>query len=159
MVTLRVLLWFLIPLLLVVFADRIWVGSKLYKRMKHRKKINNLLKTRKMRKKIVAGNWKMNTTLQEGIALANDLKNALAGKTPKCDVVVCTPFISVAAVAETVKGSVIGVGAEDCSANEKGAFTGEVSASMVASTGAKYCIVGQSVSSPIHGQRRELRCN
>ena len=75
-----------------------------------------------MRKKIVAGNWKMNTTLQEGVALANDLKNALAGKKVNCDVVVCTPFISVAAVADAVKGSVIGVGAEDCSANDKGAF-------------------------------------
>ena len=109
-----------------------------------------------MRKKIVAGNWKMNTTLQEGIALANDLKNALAGKTPKCDVVVCTPYISIAAVAEAVKGSVIGVGAEDCSANEKGAFTGEVSASMVASTGAKYCILGHSERRQYHGEDNAL---
>ncbi len=109
-----------------------------------------------MRKKIVAGNWKMNTTLQEGVALANDLKNALAGKKVNCDVVVCTPFISVASVAEAVKGSIIGVGAEDCSANEKGAFTGEVSASMVASTGAKYVILGHSERRQYHGENNAL---
>ena len=90
-----------------------------------------------MRKKIVAGNWKMNTTLQEGVALAEGLKEALAGKTVNCDVVVCTPFISVASVVKAVEGSVIGVGAEDCSAHDKGAYTGEVAANMVASTGAK----------------------
>ena len=55
-----------------------------------------------MRKKIVAGNWKMNTTLQEGVALAEGLKEALAGKKVNCDVVVCTPFISVASVAKLV---------------------------------------------------------
>lgn len=109
-----------------------------------------------MRKKIVAGNWKMNTSLQEGIALANDLKAALAGKTVNCDVVVCTPFISVAAVAEAVKGSVIGVGAEDCSAQDKGAYTGEVSASMVASTGAKYVILGHSERRQYHGEDNAL---
>ena len=101
-----------------------------------------------MRKKIVAGNWKMNTTLQEGVALAEGLKEALAGKTVNCDVVVCTPFISVASVVKAVEGSVIGVGAEDCSAHDKGAYTGEVSAEMVKSTGAEYVILG-------HSERRE----
>ncbi|MBO4332210.1 MAG: triose-phosphate isomerase [Paludibacteraceae bacterium] len=109
-----------------------------------------------MRKKIVAGNWKMNTTLQEGIALAKDLKAALAGKTVKCDVVVCTPFISVASVAKEVEGSIIGVGAEDCSAQEKGAYTGEVAANMIASTGAKYVILGHSERRQYHGENNAL---
>ncbi|MCR5394464.1 MAG: triose-phosphate isomerase, partial [Bacteroidales bacterium] len=75
----------------------------------------------------------MNTTLQEGVALAEDLKKALAGKKVNCDVVVCTPFISVASVAKTLEGTIIGVGAEDCSAHDKGAYTGEVAANMIAS--------------------------
>ena len=109
-----------------------------------------------MRKKIVAGNWKMNTTLQEGIALAEGLKEALAGKKVNCDVVVCTPFISVASVVKAVEGSVIGVGAEDCSAHEKGAYTGEVAANMIASTGAKYVILGHSERRQYHGENNEL---
>ena len=109
-----------------------------------------------MRKKIVAGNWKMNTTLQEGVALAQGLKEALAGKKVNCDVVVCTPFISVAAVAETVKGSVIGVGAENCADHDKGAYTGEVSAAMVASTGAKYVILGHSERRQYYGETNEM---
>ena len=115
--------------------------------------INN---SKKMRKKIVAGNWKMNTTLQEGVALAEGLKEALAGKKVNCDVVVCTPFISVASVAKAVEGSVIGVGAEDCSAHEKGAYTGEVAANMIASTGAKYVILGHSERRQYHGENNEL---
>ena len=98
----------------------------------------------------------MNTTLQEGIALAKDLKAALAGKTVKCDVVVCTPFISVASVAKEVEGSIIGVGAEDCSAQEKGAYTGEVAANMIASTGAKYVILGHSERRQYHGENNAL---
>ncbi len=113
-------------------------------------------KKSKMRKKIVAGNWKMNTTLQEGVALAEGLKEALAGKTVNCDVVVCTPFISVASVAKAVEGSVIGVGAEDCSAHDKGAYTGEVAANMIASTGAKYVILGHSERRQYHGENNEL---
>ena len=109
-----------------------------------------------MRKKIVAGNWKMNTTLQEGVALAEGLKEALAGKKVNCDVVVCTPFISVASVVKAVEGSVIGVGAEDCSAHEKGAYTGEVAANMIASTGAKYVILGHSERRQYHGENNEL---
>jgi triosephosphate isomerase len=116
-------------------------------------------KNRKMRKKIVAGNWKMNTTLQEGVALAEGLKAALAGKKVNCDVVVCTPFISVASVVKAVEGSVIGVGAEDCSEHEKGAFTGEVAANMVASTGAKYVILGHSERRQYHGENNAILVN
>ena len=95
-----------------------------------------------MRTRMVAGNWKMNKTLQEGIELANQLKNDV--KNPTCAVVIGTPFIHLATVAELLKGSPIKVAAENCADKEKGAFTGEVSAAMVASTGAEYCILGHS---------------
>ena len=98
MTTLRVVLWFLVPLFVLVFADRIWVGSKMYRRMKHKNRIINLLKRKEMRKKIVAGNWKMNLNLQEGVALATELNAALAADKPNCDVVICTPFIHLASV-------------------------------------------------------------
>jgi triosephosphate isomerase len=97
-----------------------------------------------MRKKIVAGNWKMNLNLQEGVALATELKAALAADAPKCDVVICTPFIHLACVADVVKDTVIGLGAENCADKEKGAYTGEVSAAQVKSTGAQYVILGHS---------------
>ena len=67
-----------------------------------------------MRKNIVAGNWKMNMNLQEGIALAKELNEALAADKPNCDVVICTPFIHLASVTPIVDEAVIGVGAENC---------------------------------------------
>ena len=97
-----------------------------------------------MRKNIVAGNWKMNKTLQEGIALAKELNEVLANERPNCDVIICTPFIHLASVTPLVDSDKIGVGAENCADKESGAYTGEVSAAMVASTGAKYVILGHS---------------
>ena len=97
-----------------------------------------------MRKNIVAGNWKMNTTLAEGLALAKGLNEALKDKTTNCDVIIGTPFTHLASVAAAIDTNKIGVAAENCADKEKGAFTGEVSAAMVASTGAKYVILGHS---------------
>jgi triosephosphate isomerase len=105
-----------------------------------------------MRKNIVAGNWKMNKTLQEGVALATELKQVLAGEKPKCDVIIGTPFIHLATVSELVKGSVIKVSAENCADKESGAYTGEVSASMVKSTGANYVIIGHSERRAYYGE-------
>jgi triosephosphate isomerase len=101
-----------------------------------------------MRKKIVAGNWKMNKTLQEGLALATELNEALKGETLKCDVVIGTPFIHLASVAATIDTAKIGVSAQNIANKESGAYTGEVSAAMVKSTGAAYVILG-------HSERRE----
>ena len=101
-----------------------------------------------MRKKIVAGNWKMNMNLQEGIQLAKELNDCLAADKPNCDVVICTPFIHLASIASFLNQDIIGLGAENCADKEKGAFTGEVSAEMVKSTGAQYVILG-------HSERRE----
>lgn len=105
-----------------------------------------------MRKNIVAGNWKMNKTLQEGLALATELKEALAGAKPNCDVVIGTPFIHLASVAEAVNGSVVAVAAQNCADKESGAYTGEISAAMVKSTGAQYVILGHSERRAYYGE-------
>lgn len=97
-----------------------------------------------MRKNIVAGNWKMNKTLQEGLALAKELDAALKGRTISCDVIIGTPFIHLASIAAAIDTTRIGVAAENCADKESGAYTGEVSAAMVASTGARYVIIGHS---------------
>ncbi|MDR1557731.1 MAG: triose-phosphate isomerase [Tannerellaceae bacterium] len=97
-----------------------------------------------MRKNMIAGNWKMNTTLSEGLALAKGLNEALKGKTLQCEVVIGTPFIHLASIAAAIDTDKIGVAAQNCADKEKGAYTGEVSAAMIASTGAKYVILGHS---------------
>jgi len=109
-----------------------------------------------MRKKIVAGNWKMNLTLPEGVALAKELNEALAADKPNCDVVICTPFIHLASVAQTIDQSVIGLGAENCADKESGAYTGEVSAKQVKSTGANYVILGHSERRGYYGETPEI---
>ncbi|MCE5331560.1 MAG: triose-phosphate isomerase [Bacteroidales bacterium] len=101
-----------------------------------------------MRKNIVAGNWKMNKSLQEGLALATELNEALAGASLNCKVVIGTPFIHLASVVAAIDTRKIGVAAQNCANKESGAYTGEVSASMVKSTGAGYVILG-------HSERRE----
>ena len=73
----------------------------------------------------------MNKNLQEGVALAKELTEVV--KNPNCGVIICTPFIHLASVAEIVKGSAIELGAENCADKASGAFTGEVSAEMVKS--------------------------
>ena len=136
----RLILWFVVPAVLVVMADRIWIGSKYYKHYIFIKHLNS----KKMRKKIVAGNWKMNMNLQEGVALAKELNEVLAADKPNCGVIICTPFIHLASVASIIDSNVIGLGAENCADKVKGAYTGEVSAEMVKSTGANYVILGHS---------------
>ena len=105
-----------------------------------------------MRKNIVAGNWKMNKTLQEGLALATELNAALANVTPNCDVVIGTPFIHLASITAAIDTNKIGVAAENCADKKSGAYTGEVSAEMVASTGAKYVILGHSERRAYYGE-------
>ena len=97
-----------------------------------------------MRKHIVAGNWKMNKNLQEGIALATELNTILTAEKLNCDVIIGTPFIHLAKVSDVIDHSVIGLAAENCADHASGAYTGEVSAEMVKSTGAEYVILGHS---------------
>jgi triosephosphate isomerase len=101
-----------------------------------------------MRKNIVAGNWKMNKTLQEGLDLATGLDAALKNKSLNCDVIIGTPFFHLASVTAAIDTNKIGVAAENCADKASGAYTGEVSAAMVKSTGAEYVILG-------HSERRE----
>jgi triosephosphate isomerase len=107
-----------------------------------------------MRKNIVAGNWKMNKSLQEGIALAKDLQTALTGKTVKCEVIICPPFIHLASIG-TVSG-IVKVGAQNSADKISGAYTGEVSAAMVASTGAQYVILGHSERRAYYGETNAI---
>ena len=109
-----------------------------------------------MRKKIVAGNWKMNMNLQEGIALATELTNDLSKNKPNCDVIICTPFIHLASIANVINKEVMSLGAENCADKEKGAYTGEVSASMVRSTGADYVILGHSERRAYYNETPEI---
>ena len=95
-----------------------------------------------MRKKIIAGNWKMNKTPAEGVELVKELIPMVADA--DVDVVVCTPFTSLAAVTEAVKGTNIAVGAQNMHFKESGAYTGEVSADMLLALGVKYVIIGHS---------------
>ncbi len=108
-----------------------------------------------MRKQIVAGNWKMNTTLQEGVALAKDVNEALKNVTPNCDVIIAVPFTHLASINEVIDNNKLGLGAENCADKKSGAYTGEVSASMVASTGAKYVILGHSERRQYYGETAE----
>jgi triosephosphate isomerase len=105
-----------------------------------------------MRKNIVAGNWKMNKNLQEGLELAKDLQAALTGKKVNCDVIICTPFIHLASVNAVIDPQTLKLGAENCADKASGAYTGEVSAAMVASTGAQYVILGHSERRAYYGE-------
>jgi triosephosphate isomerase (TIM) len=96
-----------------------------------------------MRKKFIAGNWKMNTNLEEACSLAKSLVESM-GKTSDVDIAICPPYTSLHAVSEIVKGSSIKLGAQDVHWEPKGAFTGKVSCSMLKSVGVTYVIIGHS---------------
>ena len=98
------------------------------------------------RRKIIAGNWKMNMTPSEAVALVETLKPLV--QTDEADVVFCVPAIDLIPVIEAVKGTNIEVGAENMYYEEKGAFTGEISPNMLTDAGVKYVIIG-------HSERRE----
>ena len=99
-----------------------------------------------MRKKIIAGNWKMNKTPSEAVALINELKPLVANE--DIDVVFCVPAISIVPAMEAAKGSNINIGAENMYFEESGAYTGEIAPNMLTDVGVKYVIIG-------HSERRE----
>ena len=100
-----------------------------------------------MRKRLVAGNWKMNKTPSETRAFIKELAPLV--KEAKCDVVLCVPAVDLIPAVEAAKGSKIKIGAENMHFEEKGAFTGEISPAMLTDAGAKYVILG-------HSERREM---
>jgi len=99
-----------------------------------------------MRRKIIAGNWKMNKTPSEAIALINELKPLVA--TDEADVVFCVPAISLIPAVEAAKGTNIEIGAQNMYFEENGAYTGEIAPNMLTEVGVKYVIIG-------HSERRE----
>ncbi len=108
-----------------------------------------------MRKSLVAGNWKMNGTLESATALVEGVKAGL-GSVGEVDVVVCPPAVYVAPVGGMVKGSAIALGAQNVSDQESGAFTGEVSAAMLKDVGCDYVIVGHSERRSLYGESDEF---
>lgn len=110
-----------------------------------------------MRKKVVAGNWKCNTNLNEGTELAIAVDKLVAKEAPDDVVVILgVPFTHLTRVVESVDTNRIGVSAQNCGAEAKGAFTGEVSAEMVKSTGADYVIIGHSERREYYGETSEI---
>ena len=99
-----------------------------------------------MRKKIIAGNWKMNKTPSEAVALINELKPLVQNE--DVDVVFCVPAIDIIPAMEAAKGSNIAIGAENMYYEESGAYTGEISPAMLVDAGVKYVVLG-------HSERRE----
>lgn len=98
-----------------------------------------------MRKKVIAGNWKMNMNLDEGLKFAGSVDKYFREKpSRKADVILCTPFIHLSGVSEILKGSNVSLGAQNSAAEASGAYTGEISADMIKSTGADYVIIGHS---------------
>ena len=95
-----------------------------------------------MRKPIIAGNWKMNNTASQGVALVNAIAPLVTEA--NCDVVVCVPAINIPAISEAIKGTNIKLGAENVHFAEKGAYTGEISAAMLLEYGVEYVIIGHS---------------
>lgn len=97
-----------------------------------------------MRKKIVAGNWKMYKDKNETIELVSQLKEKIKENTPDVEIVICPPFTSIELAGELIKNSIIHLGAQNMHAEVEGAFTGEVSAKMLKSFGVEYVILGHS---------------
>lgn len=106
-----------------------------------------------LRRPVIAGNWKMNKTPEEAARLIGEIKPLVADA--RCEVVVCVPFVDLSAALEAVKGSNIHVGAENCHWEEKGAFTGEVSAPMLRAMGVEYVIIGHSERRQYFGETDE----
>jgi len=106
---------------------------------------------KKYRKALIAGNWKMNMLPSEAKGFVEALKAEMP-KQKSCDVAICAPFVVMPALMKATGGSRIGLGAQDVSAHDKGAYTGEVSANQLKDIGTKYVIIGHSERRQYHGE-------
>ena len=95
-----------------------------------------------MRKKLIAGNWKMNKTPAEAITLINEIKGIV--NEPNCDICMCVPYLNLISAVELTKGTSMSVGAQNMHFCDSGAYTGEISADMLCEVGAEYVIIGHS---------------
>jgi len=109
-----------------------------------------------MRKKVIAGNWKMNNNLSESQNLITKLISGLSIEKINCDVIICPPFTSLSEAGSLIKNTVIKLGAQNMYFEENGAFTGEVSASMLKSAGCEYVILGHSERRTIFGENDQM---
>lgn len=109
-----------------------------------------------MRRKVIAGNWKMHNDINQSLELVDEIKKLLEGKTLNCDVIVCPPFTSLTEISKRLVNSFILLGAQNMYYVSKGAFTGEISAPMLLSAGCKYVILGHSERRTIFNESDEL---
>ena len=109
---------------------------------------------KRKRKAVIAGNWKMNMTPDEAVAMINELRPLVKGKRG-CEIVLCVPAIDIPAAVKAVKGSRIEIGAENVHFEEKGAVTGEISAKMLLTCGVEYVIIGHSEIRQYFGETDE----
>ncbi len=108
-----------------------------------------------MRREIVAGNWKMNTTPAQGVELLKSVAAVKGEAKSSVELIVCPPFTHLCSVIDAAKGTGIAVGAQNCADEAKGAYTGEVSAEMLASMGVEYVILGHSERREYYGETSE----
>ncbi|MBX3008708.1 MAG: triose-phosphate isomerase [Melioribacteraceae bacterium] len=109
-----------------------------------------------MRKKVIAGNWKMFNDLNQSVELVSGLKKELEGKNIDTDVIVCPPFTNLETVNAVIKDSIIQLGAQNMYFEESGAFTGEISPAMLKSVGCSFVILGHSERRTIFGESNQL---
>jgi triosephosphate isomerase len=105
-----------------------------------------------MRKQIVAGNWKMNTTPEAGVQLVKEVLKNIGHSCTSVNIIVCPPYTHLSEVAKVTRGTAVFVGAQNCAEEAKGAYTGEVSAEMIASLGVSYVILGHSERRQYYGE-------
>jgi triosephosphate isomerase len=105
-----------------------------------------------MRKQIVAGNWKMNTTPEEGVQLVKEILKAMGTSCGTVNYIVCPPYTHLSEVVKVARGTALRVGAQNSAEEAKGAYTGEVSAQMISSLGIDYVILGHSERRQYYGE-------
>lgn len=112
------------------------------------------------RKKLIAGNWKMNGQLADSTNLAKEIVTGFKawGKKPECEFLVCPPFTMLTTVRKALRGAKVALGAQDCHWEAKGAHTGDVSPSMLTDVGCSFVIVGHSERRADHGESNEIVC-
>jgi triosephosphate isomerase (TIM) len=108
-----------------------------------------------MRRKLIAGNWKMNTDFDAAMQLSKSIRESINELNVKSEVLLCPPFTNLIGVAESISGSGIKLGAQNCEHRSSGAFTGEISISMLKSVGCQYVIIGHSERRSYYGETDE----